>query len=112
MKQKQKKIDISDGGCGCGIYSNKSPASAKNSGKIKVGYKNIADINTPEGRKKFLEGRKIIFSCCFCENGIEDPKNGTAIQIAGTNSTQIYWCHKECLKSKMTNWAKSEFQEV
>jgi hypothetical protein len=32
---------------------------------MKVGYKDIEDINTPEGRKKFLKGKKILFACKF-----------------------------------------------
>jgi len=67
------------------------------------------EINTPEGRK-LLESMKIVVICCFCENGITNPEKETTIRIGHSN--QLYWCHKECLKSKMTEWAKSEFQEV
>jgi len=75
---------------------------------MKVGYKDIEDINTPKGRKKFLKGKKIMFACCFCPNGIEDPEKEVVMKLWNTN--QIFWCHKECLKSKMTKQARSEFQ--
>ena len=66
------------------------------------------EINTPEGRKKFLKGKKILFACCFCPKGIENPEKETAIQIAKTN--QIYWCHKKCLLNKMIKSCRDEFQ--
>jgi hypothetical protein len=75
---------------------------------MKVGYKDIEDINTPEGRKKFLKGKKILFACCFCPNGIENPEKETQIQIKKTN--QIYFCHTKCLLEKMTESCRNEFQ--
>jgi hypothetical protein len=65
-------------------------------------------LNTPEGRKKLLKGKKIVVICCFCEDGITNPEMETTIRIGHSN--QLYWCHKKCLKSKMTEWARSEFQ--
>jgi hypothetical protein len=75
---------------------------------MKVGYKNIEDINTPEGRKELLKGKKILFACCFCPNGIENPQKESAIQIMKTK--QIYFCHTICLLNKMTRQCREEFQ--
>jgi len=75
--------------------------------KIKDSLKD--DINTPKGRKEFLKGKKILFACCFCTNGIENPQKESAIQIMKTK--QIYWCHKKCIKNKMIKEASKLFQE-
>jgi hypothetical protein len=75
---------------------------------MKVGYKDIEDINTPEGRKKFLKGKKILFACCFCIKGIEKPEKETGIQIMKTK--QVYFCHTKCLLDKMTEQCRNEFQ--
>lgn len=66
------------------------------------------EINTPEGRKKFLEGKKIVFACCFCTKGMEKPEKESAIQIMKTK--QIYFCHTKCLLDKMTEPCRNEFQ--
>jgi hypothetical protein len=66
------------------------------------------EINTPEGRKKWLKGKKILFACCFCTKGMEKPEKETAINIM--NTKQIYFCHKKCLLNKMTKRCRDEFQ--
>jgi hypothetical protein len=66
------------------------------------------DINTPEGRKKWLKGKKILFACCFCTKGMENPQKETMIRIEKTN--QLYWCHTKCLLGKMTKPCRNEFQ--
>jgi hypothetical protein len=60
MKNQQKQTDISDGGCGCGIYFNKSPAPARNSGKIREQIMNEVE----QKFKKAYETRKKVLDRC------------------------------------------------
>ena len=69
------------------------------------------DINTPEGRKKFLEGKKILFACCFCPKKIENPEKASEIYVHHKGKpNQMYWCHTKCLLKKMTKRCRDEFQ--
>lgn len=64
------------------------------------------DINTPEGRKKWLKGKKIMFGCCFCNKGMPKPEVAIIIEKNGQN----YWAHRECLKNKLCKEARVELQ--
>jgi hypothetical protein len=74
---------------------------------MKQSKKELEEINTVKGRKKFLRGKKILFSCCFCPKGINvDGDDYATIIIEKTG--QNFWCHVSCLKKKMSKLCKDE----
>ena len=71
------------------------------------------DINTVEGRKRWLKGKKILSMCCFCGKGIEKDVCQFQISIDKDEKKfitwQIFWCHKKCLEKRLSKKFKDNF---
>lgn len=67
-------------------------------------------INTPEGRKEFLKGKRICLACCFCEKPIEE-KEIKIVTLTFERNGQQFWAHENCVKKNMRKEMRGEIYD-
>jgi len=68
----------------------------------------VYDINTEEGRKKFLGDKEILFLCCFCGKGMKEEEANVVIMLS--NARQTYWSHRKCLIERLHKSAREQLK--
>lgn len=66
-------------------------------------------VLSEEEHKKLVEGKEIVFPCCFCWKGVGNPI--TVNFALSEDIWQVFFCCKKCIKKVLHKKASCELRE-